>query len=57
MKNTVGKIPFSGEDFWSEMITACASAGHFAVRWDVGLALDRGDGPRQSWVGRMVRKK
>jgi hypothetical protein len=57
VKNTVGKIPFGGEDSWSETLTAWASAGHFSARWDVSLALDRGDGPRQSWLGHAVRKK
>jgi hypothetical protein len=57
VKNTVGKIPFGGEDSWSETLTAWASAGHFSARWDVSLALDRGDGPRRSWLGHAVRKK
>jgi hypothetical protein len=34
VKNTVGKIPFDGEDSWSETITAKAGTRQFAVRWD-----------------------
>jgi hypothetical protein len=57
VKNMVGKIPFGGEDSWSETIMAWASAGHLAVRWDMGLALDRDNGPRRSWLGYVIRKK
>jgi hypothetical protein len=53
----VGKIPFGGEDSWSETITAWAGAVHLTARWDVSLALDRNDGPCQSWLGRTIRKK
>jgi hypothetical protein len=57
VKSTVWKIPFGGEDSWSETITAWAGAGHLAARWDMGLVLDRDDGPRQSWLGCAKRKK
>jgi hypothetical protein len=57
VKSTVWKIPFGGEDSWSETITAWAGAGHLAARWDAVLALDHDDGPRRSWPGRAIRKK
>jgi hypothetical protein len=34
-----------------------ADGGHLAMRWDMGLVLDRNDGPRWSWLGRAIRKK
>jgi hypothetical protein len=57
VKNTVGKIPFGGEDSRSETITALAGAGHFDTRWDMGLSLVCDDGSRRSWLGHVIRKK
>jgi hypothetical protein len=57
VKNTVGKIPFGGQVSRPEMIMAWAGAGQFAVRWDVGLALDCDDGLCRSWLDCAVRKK
>jgi hypothetical protein len=34
MKNTVGKISFGGEDFWSEAGMTWANAGHWAAMMD-----------------------
>jgi hypothetical protein len=57
MEETMEKIPFGEEDSRLETIMAWAGAGHFAIRWDVGLVLDHNDGPSRSWLGHVVGKK